>query len=986
MTTRSLVHCLLLSLAIAAAASNITTDQQSLLALKAHISYDPTNLFAKNWTSSTSVCSWIGITCGVNSHKVIVLNISGFNLQGTIPPQLGNLSSLETLDLSHNKLSGNIPSSIFNMHTLKLLDFRDNQLFGSLSSFIFNMSSMLGIYLSINRFSGELPANICKNLPNLKKLLLGRNMFHGKIPSTLSKCKQLEGLYLRFNNLSGAIPKEIGNLTKLKDIILNDNELRGEIPQEMGNLPYLVRLTLATNNLVGVVPFTIFNMSTLKKLSLLENTLWGSLPSRIDLSLPNVEFLNLGTNRFSGNIPSSITNASKLTVFQLRGNSFSGLFRTQLKIRVLILAGNPLDGILPSSIGNLSISLERFQMFNCRISGKIPQVISNLSNLLLLDLGGNKLTGSIPVTFSRLLNLQGLCLAFNKLARSIPDEICHLAKLDKLILHGNKFSGAIPSCSGNLTSLRALYLGSNRFTSALPSTIWNLKDILFFDVSSNSLDGPLSLDIGNLKVVIELNLSRNNLSGDIPITIGGLKNLQKLFLANNRLEGLIPESFSGLSSLEILDLSKNKISGVIPTSLEKLLYLKKLNLSFNKLEGEIPRGGPFANLTAKSFLGNELLCGLPDLHNSPCKLNKPKTHHKSRKMMLLLVIALPLSTAALIIVVTLTLKWKLIRCWKSRTGSSNDGINSPQAIRRFSYHELLQATDRFSKNNLLGIGSFGSVYVARLQDGMEVAVKVFHQRYERALKSFQDECEVMKRIRHRNLVKIISACSNDDFKALIMEYTPNGSLENRLYSGTCMLDIFQRLNIMIDVALALEYLHFGHSTPIIHCDLKPSNVLLDEDMVAHISDFSIAKFLNGQDQLSMQTQTLATIGYMAPEYGVQGRVSTRGDVYSYGIMLMETFTGKKPTDEIFIGELSLSRWVNDLLPISVMEVIDTNLLSGEERYFAAKEQSLLSILNLATECTIESPGKRINAREIVTGLLKIRDTLVKSVGMVRVQG
>ncbi|KAK9181257.1 hypothetical protein WN944_024394 [Citrus x changshan-huyou] len=136
----------------------------------------------------------------------------------------------------------------------------------------------------------------------------------------------------------------------------------------------------------------------------------------------------------------------------------------------------------------------------------------------------------------------------------------------------------------------------------------------------------------------------------------------------------------------------------------------------------------------------------------------------------------------------------------------------------------------------------------------------------------------------------------------------------------------------------------------------------------------------------MQTQTLATIGYMAPEYGVQGRVSTRGDVYSYGIMLIETFTGKKPTDEIFIGELSLSRWVNDLLPISVMEVIDTNLLSGEERYFAAKEQSLLSILNLATECTIESPGKRINAREIVTGLLKIRDTLVKSVGMVRVQG
>ena len=173
MITRSLVHSLLLSLVTAAAASNITTDQQALLALKAHISYDPTSLFAQNWTFSTSVCSWIGITCDVNSYRVIGLNISSFNLQGTIPPQLGNLSSLQTLDLSHNKLSGNIPSSIFNMHTLKLLYFSDNQLFGSLSFFIFNVSSVTTIDLSINGLSGELPANICKYHAYLKEPFFG---------------------------------------------------------------------------------------------------------------------------------------------------------------------------------------------------------------------------------------------------------------------------------------------------------------------------------------------------------------------------------------------------------------------------------------------------------------------------------------------------------------------------------------------------------------------------------------------------------------------------------------------------------------------------------------------------------------------------------------------------------------------------------------------------------------------------------------------
>ncbi|KAH9747809.1 protein kinase domain-containing protein [Citrus sinensis] len=121
----------------------------------------------------------------------------------------------------------------------------------------------------------------------------------------------------------------------------------------------------------------------------------------------------------------------------------------------------------------------------------------------------------------------------------------------------------------------------------------------------------------------------------------------------------------------------------------------------------------------------------------------------------------------------------------------------------------------------------------------------------------------MRRIRHRNLIKIVSSCSNPGFKALIMQYMPQGSLEKWLYSHNYSLTIRQRLDIMIDVASALEYLHHGYSTPIIHCDLKPNNVLLDDDMVAHLGDFGIAKLLDGVDPVT-QTMTLATIGYMAP--------------------------------------------------------------------------------------------------------------------------
>ncbi|KAK9229853.1 hypothetical protein WN944_022819 [Citrus x changshan-huyou] len=262
---------------------------------------------------------------------------------------------------------------------------------------------------------------------------------------------------------------------------------------------------------------------------------------------------------------------------------------------------------------------------------------------------------------------------------------------------------------------------------------------------------------------------------------------------------------------------------------------------------------------------------------------------------------------------------------------------------------------------------------------MEVAVKVFDLQYREAFKNFDIECDMMKHIRHRNLIKIISSCSNDDFKALILEYMPHGSLEKCLYSSNYILDIFQRLNIMIDVASALEYLHFGYSVPIIHCDLKPSNVLLDDNMVAHLSDFGMAKPLLKEDQSLIQTQTLATIGYMAPEYGREGRVSTNGDVYSFGIMLIETFTRKKPTDEIFSGEMTLKHWVNDLLPISVMKVVDAHLLSQEDKHFVIKGQCVSFVFNLAMKCTVESPEERVNAKEIVTRLLKIRDSLLKNV-------
>ncbi|XP_050259731.1 receptor kinase-like protein Xa21 [Quercus robur] len=223
---------------------------------------------------------------------------------------------------------------------------------------------------------------------------------------------------------------------------------------------------------------------------------------------------------------------------------------------------------------------------------------------------------------------------------------------------------------------------------------------------------------------------------------------------------------------------------------------------------------------------------------------------------------LPTMIAAIL---ALFLIFVLMRCRKRDSKLKGQGDLLPLATwRRITYLELEQATYGFNEGNLVGKGSFGSVYRGKLSDGTSVAVKVFNLNIEEGFKSFEAECGVMRSIRHRNLVKIISSCSSIDFKALVLEYMPKGSLKKWLYSHNYFLDMIERLGIMVDVASSLEYLHHGCALPVVHCDLKPNNILLDNDMVAHVSDFGISKFLSNEDS-TIQTMTLATIGYMAPK-------------------------------------------------------------------------------------------------------------------------
>ncbi|PQQ05044.1 LRR receptor-like serine/threonine-protein kinase FLS2 [Prunus yedoensis var. nudiflora] len=462
----------------------------------------------------------------------------------------------------------------------------------------------------------------------------------------------------------------------------------------------------------------------------------------------------------------------------------------------MLLSRNQLSGILPANIGLGLPNLQQLYIAANDLSGEIPN-LSNASTLSKIDLNNNSFTGFIPRTLCALKNLQSLHLGRNNLTiqitstpeASILSCLANLRNLTKLSLRDNPLNARLDDSFRNCStsSLQYINLLNCSMRGNIPIGIGNFSNLLTLSLRYNQLSGSIPTAVGRLRNLQDL--SNNHLSGVIPNTIGGLWDLVILSLANNNFEGLIPSSFQDLVSLEHLDLSRNNLAGVIP-----------------RLQGEIPTGGPFQNFSAQSFASNMALCGAARLHVPPCKNTTIEPNWRKAKYIIPVIVSVIFFVASISIFV--------IRR-KRNVEVAGEATSLPQLLwRRISYLELLRATNGFNENNLLGSGGFGSL--------------------EGAFRSFDRECEMLSNIRHRNLIKIISCCSEIDFKAL-------------------------RLNIMIDVASALEYLHHGYSIPIVHCDMKPSNILLDDDMVAHVADFGIAKLLGGGDSVT-QTMTLATVG------------------------------------------------------------------------------------------------------------------------------
>lgn len=1042
-------------------------EVDALLELKDHLgdSRDSKALLGA-WDANNTqhICkSWAGVTCTSTGDHIYGINLGGFELSGSLPPHLGNLTflvtldlssnnlsgvipaqlsgciSLEVLDLSHNHLSGPIPSSLSSLSSLLYLDLCHNTLNGSIPPYLFtNSTSLVSLSLCNNELTGPLDIGIPWRLPHLQDFLVQRNHLTGAIPSSVTNCTSLQSLVLGDNPLSGQIPKDIGALGNLKELLLFNNNLRGAIPPSLGNCTQLLEIALYSNQLIGPVPtvlsshlYTLYlhenhltgplpsswsNCKSLIFLALEANHLNGSIPTEFG-ALSSLRELSIEGNNLKGAIPPTLSNCTYLTMVELHVNQLTGPIPAELgllpHLQILGMAQNRFTGAIPSSLGNCT-QLIALDLSSNQLSGFIPPEITMLPHMKKLFLGTNHLLGFKSLRFSNYTSLLKLELQANNMTHNILPKLGNLQQLQWLNLGGNQFSREISwEFLTNCSSLFYLDLSDNYFSgrianslgklqklghlmlqgNLLEGTIPNFEEFPQFtslskvDLSYNFLDGPLPQNLLG-RVQISLELSHNNFSGnlpswmgelemleimdfsnnffvgDIPNSLGDCLNLKTLNLSHNNLSGVIPMSLGNLSVLQTLDLSNNKLTGVLPPFLQHLDHLQFLNVSNNNLNGNIPNVGVFKHLNASCFQGNSGLCGT--MIQKKCM--KPfERHHNSNSHQLnwktILFIALASSTVGIMLLVV-ALSYIYPHCHNSLP--INHKFNLLASVEKYTAKELVEATQGYSEENILGEGALGRVYKGILSNGKVVAVKKFKDVCSR--QALLQEMQILCRLRHRNLVRVFGCVLNLDVNALVLDFMPNGSLENYMHEDEHEpkeLSWEMLRKTATGVANALTYLHHEYGVPIIHGDVKPSNILLDFDLEAHLADFGLAKLVKGE-AISLSSNFKGSIGYMAPEYAYAARITTKVDVYSFGVVVLEMLTGKRATQ---LNEGSLHEWVKSkLVDMELTEVLQASLLQN-----VLDEHMALQLLKMGVACTEENPGNRPTMQKVSSLLISKKE-------------
>ncbi|XP_062207240.1 leucine-rich repeat receptor protein kinase HPCA1-like [Phragmites australis] len=795
----------------------------------------------------------------------------------------------------------------------------------------------------------------------------------GPLTPNIGNLKQLTILILLGCSFIGNIPKELGNLKQLTFLALNSNKFTGGIPPTLGLLSNLIWLDLSANQLSGQIPVSpgLNQLVSTKHFHFSENQLTGPLSESLfnaNMSLIHAIFDN---NKFTDSIPKSLGLVPNLTIIRLDQNQFSGP--------------------VPNSIGNLR-NLMELSLANNQLNGRVPD-LTNATQLNYVDLSNNNFANSpAPGWFSTLTSLNTLFMNNDCLTGTIPSALFSFPQLQQVSLAKNAFSGTL-NMRGNISSqLRVVDLTDNRIIdvsvdpSYSNSLILTGNPVCADDITSCKLQQkqqiPYATRLGPCGAI-----SCHADQSAIPVT-------SQNCACTNPFQGLMifrAPAFSDVTNPTMFQLLESTLvqhlnlapGSVALTDVEfgpgaPLTFILQIfpvsGTGFNRSDVIIissalvnqtykapPAFGPYSFIASTYF-------------PSPSVIKSSKT--MSTGAIIGIAIAGFVLTVGLVLVAIYALRQKRIAkeaverttnpfaSWGAG-GQDNGDVPQLKGARYFSFEELKKCTDNFSQIHEIGSGGYGKVYKGTLGNGQVAAIKRAQQGSRQGAPEFKNEIELLSRVHHKNLVSLVGFCYEQGEQMLVYEYIPNGTLrENLMGKRGIRVDWKKRLRIAIGSAKGLAYLHELADPPIIHRDIKSTNILLDESLDAKVADFGLSKLVSDIQKGHVSTQVKGTLGYLDPEYFMTQQLSEKSDVYSFGVVMLELITARQPIKKgkYIVREITRAVDQYDQEYYGLKGLIDPVIRDS------AKLIGFRRFVQLAMECVEESAVDRPTMNDVVKEL------------------
>lgn len=885
------------------------TDPQDVVALRSL--KDVWQNTPPSWDKSDDPCGapWEGVTC--NKSRVTSLGLSTMGLKGKLTGDIGQLTELRSLDLSFNR-----------------------GLTGPLSPHIGDLSKLNILILAGCGFSGNIP-DALGNLSELSFLALNSNNFTGKIPPSLGKLSKLYWLDLADNQLTGPIPVSTSTtpgldlLLKAKHFHFNKNQLSGSIPTKLfSSEMILIHILFDGNNLSGTIPSTLVLVQTVEVLRLDRNILRGEVPSNLN-NLTNINELNLAHNKFTGPLP-DLTGMDTLNYVDLSNNSFDPSeaptwFTTLPSLTTLVVEFGSLQGPLPSKLFDIP-QIQQVKLRNNALNNTLDMGDNICPQLQLVDLQDNEISSvTLSSQYKNTLILIGNPVCTSALSNT---NYCQLQQQNK-----QPYSTSLSNCGGKSCP------PDQKLSPQSCECAYPYQGTLYFRA-------PSFRELSNVNTFHSLEMS---LWVKLGLTPGSVSLQNPFFNSDDYLQvqlALFPPIGQYFNRTDVQRIGFELSNQTYKPPKEFGPYF------FIAFPYPFPGSHKGASLSKGVIIGIAIGCTF------------------------LVVSLIGLAIYAILQKKRAERAIGLSRPFASWAPSGKDSGGAPQlkGARWFSYDDLKRCTNNFSESNEIGFGGYGKVYKGILPDGKIVAIKRAQQGSMQGGLEFKTEIELLSRVHHKNLVGLVGFCFEQGEQMLVYEFMPNGTLRESLTGRSDIhLDWKRRLRIALGSARGLAYLHELANPPIIHRDVKSTNILLDENLTAKVADFGLSKLVSDSEKGHVSTQVKGTLGYLDPEYYMTQQLTEKSDVYSFGVVMLELITSRQPIEKgkYIVREVRTLMNKNDEEHYGLRELMDpvvrnTPILIGFGRF-----------LELAMQCVEESAADRPTMSEVVKAL----ETILQNDGM-----